>query len=418
MRYQENSGNWTTKHWSSLWRSNISTLACLKDITPHTGFVAIDAEPWRHDSIHVAEIGLSLIQPFDLNEIAQPFATIEEMQKHVSLSTYSIKICGREQGKREHFLAQHNMIVKPEELENELREVLLSFRDSLATQNGKPLNAGSSAPSLVLVGFDLAFELSSLSSLYPKILDCFSAWLDLQELVKDAAQLGKAENPSMRDSLSALGFGRVSTDIGSMWKKHTAAKDTLRIAAVLVGLLLRGLDQGVLPLTFTHRRKWSPGKASGRYRGTGKLFNNERPKPRENFPFTAKISLCGARAPPSKVKASDLMDIFADYNPTAVGSLSQGHATGFVSLPSLHDLEHFILSINGKQCEEYGGSWTAISIFDPTLTPARTAEELEQYNKMKLQETITEKRQLMQQKKLGEERTKEEPKETCPAGSG
>ncbi|KAJ3493048.1 hypothetical protein NLG97_g4986 [Lecanicillium saksenae] len=244
--------------------------------------------------------------------------------------------------------------------------------------------------------------------MYPRVLDCFASWVDLQELVKDAAQLGKAENPSMRDSLTALGFGIVGTDVGSVWKKHTAAKDSLRIAAILASLLSRGHDDAVLSLIFTHRRKWSPGKASARYKSSGKFFRGP-PKPTELFPFTAKVVLINATLAPVKVGASSLMDIFADYCPAAVGMHPRSGISGFVSLSSLSSLEQFIASVDGQSCEEYGGNWTVVSIFDPTLTPARTAEELDQFHQPKLEEKILEEGRLRQMKKSAQSSEHQSP---------
>ncbi|OAR00811.1 hypothetical protein LLEC1_04204 [Akanthomyces lecanii] len=363
----------------------------------------MDAEPWGHEGVDVAELGLSLIRPFDMSKIEQPPTTIQELQSCLSISTYSIKIRGREQGKRERFPAENSKLVKAEDLEKALMEILVSFQGVLGTPgNGKrPPTDATPTPPLILVGFDLAFELRSLAKSFSKIAECFASWVDLQELVKDAAQLGST-SPSLRDSLTALGFGSIRTDTGSIWKKHSAAKDTLRIAAVLLGLSLRDADQGVLPLTFTWRRKWSTAKARQQYRGTGKLFKG-LPKPREQFPFTARVDLLDDNdgAPHRKVTAKDLMEIFAAHAPAAAGSLKRG-VSGFISLSSFDSLNEFVAAVNGMTCEEYGGSWAAVSFFDPALTPARTADELEEFNKARQQATILEKRKLRKQKKQGQ----------------
>lgn len=357
----------------------------------------MDAEPWGPKSVDVAEVGLSLICPFDLHDVDQPPKTIEELRGHLDIETYAIKICDREQGKRERFLKQNSKMVQPKDLENTLVEVLVSFREKLATM--AKAKGSLAAPPLVLVGFDLAFELRSLSTSYPKIADCFTSWVDLQELVKEAAQLDKS--PSLRDSLTALGFGTASTDVGSLWKKHSAGKDTVRIAAVLASLSLRGAEQEVLPITFTWRRKWSPTKQHMQYRRTGKLFKNGPPKPAELFPFTAKLSFCGGPPPSERVEASDIMKLFAQHNPTAVGSCwRDGSLTAFVSMPSFDALEQFVANMDGALCEAYGGTWKVMSIFDPTVTPARTAEELKELNKEKLQATIVAKKEQRQQKRM------------------
>ncbi|KAM3506700.1 hypothetical protein MY11210_007437 [Beauveria gryllotalpidicola] len=333
----------------------------------------MDAEPWGPKSAHVAEVGLSLICPFDLSEVNQPPKTIEELRGHLEIETYAIKICGREQGKREQFLEQNSKMVQPKDLENTLVQVLVSFREKLATM--AKAKGSLTAPPLVLVGFDLAFELCSLSASYPKIADCFTSWVDLQELVKEAAQLDKS--PSLRDSLTALGFGIVSTDVGSRWKKHSAGKDTVRIAAVLASLSLRGTEQEALPITFirTWHRKWSPAKQH--------------------------LNLCGGPWLSGRVEASDIMKLFAQHNPTAVGSCCRdGSMTAFVSMPSFDALEQFVTSVDGALCEAHGGTWNAMSMFDATVTPARTAEELKEFNKEKLQATMVAKKEQRQQKRL------------------
>lgn len=186
----------------------------------------------------VAEIGLAVIHPFDLSDIEQPPKTIQQLQSQISVTTYSIKISGREQGKgREKFTAQNNKVVKADELEDVLVEILRSFRDTLAGAMSKASASDDvTVPSLVLIGFDLSFELRSMSASYSRIADYFTSWVDLQELVKDAAQLRLS--PSMRDSLMALGFGSSYPDIGTPQTKHSAAMDTLRIAAILCQSIL------------------------------------------------------------------------------------------------------------------------------------------------------------------------------------
>lgn len=127
MRYQANAGNLKTRHWAALWQSNIPTLSCLKDLTAQSGFVAMDAEPWGPEGVDVAEVGLSLIRPFDVSQIEQPPTTIQQLRKCLSISTYSIKICRRNQGKREKFRAENARLVEAEDLETTLVEIVASF---------------------------------------------------------------------------------------------------------------------------------------------------------------------------------------------------------------------------------------------------------------------------------------------------
>lgn len=58
------------------------------------------------------------------------------------------------------------------------------------------------------------------------------------------------------------------------------------------------------------------------------------------------------------------------------------------------------MKTHDKACEENDGRRVAVSNPDPALIPARTAEELEEFKRARLQATILEKRQFKQQKKL------------------
>ncbi len=198
-------------------------------------------------------------------------------------------------------------------------------------------------------------------------------------------------------------FWTVGTDVGSRWKKHSAGKDTVRIAAVLASLSLRGAEQEALPITFTWRRKWSPGRRHGQYRSTGRLFNNGQPTPAELFPFTAKLTLGGGPSLSVKVEASGIMKLFAEHRPTAVGSCCRGGSmAAFVSLPSFDALERFVASMDGAGCEAYGGTWNVLSMFDPSVTKVRTAEELEEFKQESVQAAIVAKKEQRRQKRLGQ----------------
>src|SRR5262245_22392367 len=60
--------------------------------------------------------------------------------------------------------------------QREMEETLLLALSSFMVQ-----------PKPVLVGFSLAFELRVIATLYPRLTEHFSSWVDLQELASDAS---------------------------------------------------------------------------------------------------------------------------------------------------------------------------------------------------------------------------------------
>ncbi|KAK2616460.1 hypothetical protein QQS21_000702 [Conoideocrella luteorostrata] len=400
MRYHRTPNFFRTRHWAKLWQNNIPDLESLQICMGKTGFVAIDAEPWGDQSALVAEIALSLVYPFDRSNFDQCPNTTSQLRSGLRISTHCVKISGREQGRRERSHADDSQTVPLDEVEPTLVNILDSFKTTLAAQRELSSGDRDHPAQLVLIGFDLGFEFRSISTSYPLITEYFTSWVDLQELVKDISQADRA--PTMRDSLIALGFGDDRHAIGSIHKKHSSGMDTLRMTALLVGLLFYQND-APLNIQFTNRRKWSPGKAHGRYMGTGKFFHKTRPKPKEFHPFTAEVLLRGSSL--NEISASRLYDMFAHYDPLAAGNGSnkrRNDLMGWVSLPSLEALDYFVKDINGAE-SEYGGMWQAVSLYDPILTPIRTASELESFKELRLQEEIQEKRSQRTQKKLSME---------------
>lgn len=90
------------------------------------------------------------------------------------------------------------------------------------------------------------------------------------------------------------------------------------------------------------------------------------------------------------MRVQSLFDLFAEYEPTAVG-ISSEKKYGWVCLPDLETLQDFIECVNGKKAGD-GHVWTVISDYDPTVVPARDWEELRSNQKLELQAEADEKR--------------------------
>lgn len=232
------------------------------------------------------------------------------------------------------------------------------------------------------MGFDLGFEFQFLSALYPRVLQCFSSWVDLQNLVMESAGLTK--RPSMDRTLVAFGFKREYPIWRSARVAHNAGNDSLRIVCLLLNLLSHD-SKLVMPQDEPSRRKRVGGsRYYHRLMSDNRFFKN-RPKPYESFPFAARISLEDHAGAVLSVRR--LLDTFTMYNPVAVAAgviyFDPPYGRGWVCLASLEELNRFVSEVNGRPCDDgvWKGTWRVESYYDPSVTPATTAEELEDWLK-------------------------------------
>ncbi|KAI0474799.1 hypothetical protein F4859DRAFT_514645 [Xylaria cf. heliscus] len=84
----------------------------------------------------------------------------------------------------------------------QFREIQSSQTEDALVDLLKSIRDRFSSP-LVLVGFDLVLELTTIASHLNRILPFFSSWVDLREIVKEKC---KTRSPGLRDTLRALGF--------------------------------------------------------------------------------------------------------------------------------------------------------------------------------------------------------------------
>lgn len=386
MRYQQNPG-FVTKHWEQLWRSNIPDLLSfqksLQNSNCSPGFVAIDAEPWGNPSSLVAEIGLCLILPFTPSQFPQPPNTLRRLCSPLRVSTRSIKVSGRDQGTgSEAFQAEHSQTIPSTEVESALVEILNTFRATLATVQGQQ---NDQAVPLILIGFDTFFEFQSMSTSFPLITDHFCSWVDLQELVKDAAKA--KTTPSMRDSLIA--FGNDQTTIGSIHEKHSAALDALRMATLLVNLLRHDAKEP-LCLRFTPPQNCTNGKVLAGCRGTGQFSTKKLnvPKPGETLPFQAIAILRRTPLPMAPIAESQVFKAFAKYNPISFfcHTSKRYEFKAYIGFSSLDEVRWFVKDVRGTK-SIFGGVWRVMSLCRPQLAAMQTTADLEGFKNLSLQET-------------------------------
>lgn len=99
-----------------------------------------------------------------------------------------------------------------------------------------------------------------ISRICPDITRYITSWVDVQELVKDISSLPHRQ-PGMRDLLLAFGLGNDSQTILSIYAKHSAGADVLRILVLLANLLAFPQDT-TLQVNQVSLRKFSRSRAA------------------------------------------------------------------------------------------------------------------------------------------------------------
>ena len=228
--------------------------------------------------------------------------------------------------------------------------------------------------------------------MYTDLTSCFDYWLDVQKFARLASGV---DRPGLSDTLRDCGFGQQNKKgLHSLQGRHRAAKDTVRTATVLHHLLSPSTAKQHMEIavsarnrsTLTRKQRALPKND----RSERNLWSGTRPKPRELYPYTARVRSSAGQLP----IASGLLEIFAWYDSIAVGA-SRQNRYGWVCLSSLNCLHEFIQQVNGSK-DDQGGNWNVVSDFDPKIIPANDMQELKQ----RLHSRADEKREERRLKKL------------------
>lgn len=229
-----------------------------------------------------------------------------------------------------------------------------------------------------------------ISSMYSDITQYISAWVDVQELVKDISSLSD-RSPSMRDSLLAVGFGDDRQVVLSRKARHCAGVDAVRILALLANLLAFSQDT-TLQVDSVPLPRLSRARVARKSWAKGMSFAG-RPSPKEFLPFIARVAVSGG---PVALTQQKLYDSFAEHMPTAIG-VARKRQLGWVCLPSFEALEKFVENIDNTE-EEDGRVWKVLSEFDSLKIPLRTAAELYTFQEAELNTRLKIKKEIRKQK--------------------
>lgn len=124
-----------------------------------------------------------------------------------------------------------------------------------------------------------------ISRICPDITRYITSWVDVPELVKDISSLPHRQ-PSMRDLLLAFGLGNDSQTVLSIYAKHSAGADVLRILVLLANLLAFPQDT-TLQVSQVSLRKFSRSRAAQRHMAN-KMFFTVCLIPSDFFPLPGK----------------------------------------------------------------------------------------------------------------------------------
>ncbi|KAF1735705.1 hypothetical protein CRV24_004631 [Beauveria bassiana] len=387
MRYRNAPRGFKISHWRHLYDACVCSIDQVNRIADNAIFVIFDAEPWAEDNAKAAEIGISMLRVPNCRNVAAVPTTLTEFAQEHGIATHRIQIIGKERPKKveAHSFGQEHR-VSCIDVEQHIIGLVDSYREKMASTSGQ----------IVFVGFDLRFEFRLISTIYTRLTNYFTSWLDVQELSRRASRV---EMPGLSETLKACGFGlQDSKDLHSLNGRHNAATDTVRAAAVLYYLLARDDHQQLQIATsdrnasiLSRRRRAQPSNNPE----DRKLWRGARPNPKELYPYTARVKTSTGHI----LDPKGLLETFAEYNPVAVGIAKQSiHRYGWVCLPSLSVLEEFMQRVNGAEHSQ-GGEWIAVSDYDPDILPANNMREL----KERLHAKADEKREQRRLKRLAHE---------------
>lgn len=226
--------------------------------------------------------------------------------------------------------------------------------------------ANSLGNELVLVLFSAGGDLKAITQLFPKIVELFAWWTDIQAIARKMIRnvdgdASKRVSPSLGETLAALGYKALCHGGTSQrLPKHKSSHDAARTLVVVIGLV-RKLRAGE-KLVIQERTK--PESSYTR------KIQTSRPQPPELFPFIANLKMEKGICPTPREyrRCRNLWDIFAAYKPNAMGRRichSNSNWTDWfneckggcgaciwISVPTRALLEQLVKDFHGKQMQD------------------------------------------------------------------
>ncbi|KAI0864895.1 hypothetical protein F4860DRAFT_510649 [Xylaria cubensis] len=227
-------------------------------------------------------------------------------------------------------------LVAPEQVLNRLVDCLKTIWDNYT----RPI---------VLVGFNMAFEIAMILDSYSEIKHFFSSWVDLQNIM---VEFTTAQSPGLRETLLAFGFPPDDLLIYGQRDRQSAGKDAVLKLAVLTNLL--------------HLKNGSKLELSSQPKDGYQLrryWSGFHPGPHKVHSFRAYLRVRGNAVSSVIPSLAELFDFFPSS--TTVG-WSRGRQYACICLPREKDLKLFISEFNGKEFK--GETWEVFADHDPEIS--------------------------------------------------
>lgn len=215
-------------------QDNIGDIEQLRTLASTTAIIAIDIDrytPDRKTTHHnITRLGIAFLTP-----VASP-ASLDALVQQFPIQRYSIRDADWKRNPREEYrYGSGAQVIPADQVEDAALTIVNSF-------------TGGVDPKPLLTGYGMGYEFTILTCLYPRLLtECFSAWVDLQEITNDISLVTmggyiiprqqRAFMPCMGDTPLALGYQEHGIAVTSLRDEHSAGNDTACILAVLLGPL-------------------------------------------------------------------------------------------------------------------------------------------------------------------------------------
>jgi hypothetical protein len=371
------------ERWRPISDAHLRDLSSLAQRAPESVFVILEAQPWGWDRSVPSEIGLTLMRCPPITNVLPSILPkkLDGLGGIAEFKTFGIRIADRkrQERNREQPRSGPPYAVTPVFVE----ELLLTFLDHFL--------AGDKSR-LILVSFGITFELKILASQLRRLRKRLSAWVDLQDIVRQLASGKGGEgvtNPTLCETLRAYDFSDGAHACQGTGTKHNAANDTERASWLLLRLLCLPLDA-----TLDIKRSPSDGHSATNIRrpvltpAAGPSSNGGRgPAAPKSSPFMAEVSRqFSARTLILPV----LHKLVSRYKPVASGIDRRGRS-GWVVFSDQETLDRFVQEISGSKSRD-GSVWQAFQISEPRVDPPQTLQELREYNRRRREEEAKEER--------------------------
>lgn len=219
---------------------------------------------------------------------------------------------------------------------------------------------------LVLVLFSAGGDLKAITRLFPKIIEQFAWWTDIQAIARKMIRnvhedTPKRVSPSLGETLAALGYKALCYGGTSQrLPKHKSSHDAARTLVVVIGIArkLRADEKLIIQERIKPEQSYT------------RKIQTSRPRPPELFPFIANIKMEKGICPTPREyrRCRNLWDIFAAYKPNAVGRRIC-HSTRnwtdwfneckgscgaciWISVPTRALVEQLVKDFHGKQMQD------------------------------------------------------------------